>query len=366
MNPIKRRATRIVNVGNVPVGGGFPISVQSMTTTRTQDIPVAVQEIQKLTAAGCQIVRVSVIDEAAARALAEIRQQITIPLVADIHFDYRLALMAIDAGVDKIRINPGNIGHSSRVKEVLKAAQAAKIPIRIGVNSGSLEKDLLQQSAHPTAEAMVASAAKHIELCRENGFEAIIVALKSSDVNLMIAANRLFAEQYDYPLHLGITEAGPFRQGVIKSAIGIGSLLAEGIGDTIRVSLTDDPVEEVYAGREILKSLKLIHQGITLVSCPTCGRAEVDIIGITKEVENRTRGIQKSLTVAIMGCAVNGPGEAREADLGIAGGKQVFLLFRKGKIIARIPESQAVKRLMAEIEKWDESPDSTTVNNEEN
>jgi (E)-4-hydroxy-3-methylbut-2-enyl-diphosphate synthase len=364
MNPIKRRATRIVNVGNVPVGGGFPISVQSMTTARSQDVPAVVREIQKLAAAGCQIVRVSVVDEAAARALASIKRQIAIPLVADIHFDYRLALMAIDAGVDKIRINPGNIGHSKRVKEVLKAAQMAGIPIRIGVNSGSLEKDLLEQSAHPTAEAMVASAAKHIELCRENGFEGLIVALKSSNVNLMIAANRLFAEQYDYPLHLGVTEAGPYRQGIIKSAIGIGTLLAEGIGDTIRVSLTDDPVEEVYAGREILKSLNLIHQGITIVSCPTCGRAEVDIIGIAKEVENHTRNLQKSLTVAIMGCAVNGPGEAREADLGIAGGRQVFLLFKKGEIIDRIPESQAVERLMAEIEKWNGSPDSTELNKE--
>jgi (E)-4-hydroxy-3-methylbut-2-enyl-diphosphate synthase len=364
MNPIKRQATRIVNVGKVAVGGGFPISVQSMTTARTQEVPTVVQEIQRLATAGCQIVRVSVVDEAAARALAAIKSQITIPLVADIHFDYHLALMAIDAGVDKIRINPGNIGNSSRVKEVLKAAQAAKIPIRIGVNSGSLEKSLRQQSVHPTAGAMVASAARHIELCRENGFEDIIVALKSSNVNLMVAANRLFAEQYDYPLHLGVTEAGPYRQGVIKSAIGIGTLLAEGIGDTIRVSLTDNPVEEVYAGREILKSLNLTHEGITIVSCPTCGRAEVNIIGITKEVENRTRDIQKSLTVAIMGCAVNGPGEAREADLGIAGGKQVFLLFKKGKIIARIPESQAVERLMAEIERWDESPDSTAVNKE--
>jgi len=364
MNPIQRRATRIVNVGNIPVGGGFPISVQSMTTARTQDVPTVVREIQKLTTAGCQIVRVSVVDEAAARALAEIKRQIAVPLVADIHFDYRLALMAIDAGVDKIRINPGNIGNNRRVKEVLQAAQVAGIPIRIGVNSGSLEKSLLQQSVHPTAEAMVASAAKHIELCRENNFEDLIVALKSSNVNLMIAANRLFAEQYDYPLHLGVTEAGPYRQGVIKSAIGIGTLLAEGIGDTIRVSLTDDPVEEVYAGREILKSLNLTHLGITLVSCPTCGRAEVDIIGITKEVENRIRDMQKSLTVAIMGCAVNGPGEAREADLGIAGGKQVFLLFKKGKIIARIPESRAVERLLEEIEKWNESPDSTAVNKE--
>lgn len=364
MNPIKRRATRIVNVGKVAVGGGFPVRVQSMTTARTQDVPAVVQEIQKLTAAGCQIVRVAVVDEAAARALASIKHQIAIPLVADIHFDYRLALMAIDAGVDKIRINPGNIGHSIRVKEVLKAAQIAKIPIRIGVNSGSLEKGLVEKYGHPTAEAMVVSAAKHIELCRANGFEDIIVALKSSNVNLMIAANRLFAEQYDYPLHLGVTEAGPYRQGVIKSAIGIGTLLAEGIGDTIRVSLTADPVEEVYAGREILKSLNLTQQGITIVSCPTCGRAEVDIIGIAKEVEARTRNLQKSLTVAIMGCAVNGPGEARAADLGIAGGRQVFLLFKKGQIIARIPESQAIERLMEEIERWDESPDSTKVNKE--
>lgn len=355
MSQFKRRISKIVTVGKLPVGGGFPISVQSMTTPHTADVAAVQRQIQELEEAGCQLIRVTVSDEAAARALPAIKKAMTVPLVADIHFDYRLALKAIDAGADKIRINPGNIGDRDRVRTVLKAAQAAKIPIRIGVNAGSLEKELLAKYGHPCAEAMVASAARHIRICEEFGFENIIVALKASNVELMIAANRLFAEKYDYPLHLGVTEAGPPWQGTIKSAIGIGTLLAEGIGDTIRVSLTGDPVQEVRAGYEILKSLDLIKRGVTIISCPTCGRADVDIFGIVTELESRIKHVTKPLTVAVMGCAVNGPGEAREADLGVAGGKKSFLLFKKGEVIAKIPESQVLDRLLTEIESLSES-----------
>lgn len=350
MSSYKRRISRIVNVGNLPIGGGAPISVQSMTTPPTSDIDAVILQILELEAAGCQLIRVTVADEAAVKVLPRIKSAMTVPLVADIHFDYRLAIGAIDAGVDKIRINPGNIGSKERVKAVLKAARAAHVPIRIGVNAGSLEKNLLQQYGHPSAEAMVASAARHIRICEDFGFEDIIVALKASDVDLMIAANRLFAQQHDYPLHLGVTEAGPPWQGTIKSAIGIGTLLAEGIGDTIRVSLTGDPVQEVHAGFEILKSLNLVKKGVTIISCPTCGRADVDIIGIVNELEKRVKHIKKPLSVAVMGCAVNGPGEAREADVGVAGGKHSFLLFKKGEVIDKIPESKVVDRLLEEIE----------------
>ena len=350
MSSYKRRISRIVNVGNLPIGGGAPISVQSMTTPPTSDIDAVILQILELEDAGCQLIRVTVADEAAVKVLPRIKSAMTVPLVADIHFDYRLAIGAIDAGVDKIRINPGNIGSKERVKAVLKAARAAHVPIRIGVNAGSLEKNLLQQYGHPSAEAMVASAARHIRICEDFGFEDIIVALKASDVDLMIAANRLFAQQYDYPLHLGVTEAGPPWQGTIKSAIGIGTLLAEGIGETIRVSLTGDPVQEVHAGFEILKSLNLIKKGVTIISCPTCGRADVDIIGIVNELEKRVKHIKKPLSVAVMGCAVNGPGEAREADVGVAGGKHSFLLFKKGEVIDKIPESKVVDRLLEEIE----------------
>jgi len=355
MSQFNRRISKIVTVGKLPIGGGFPVSVQSMITPHTADIAAIKRQIHDLETAGCQLIRVTVSDETDARALPEIRKAMTVPLVADIHFDYRLALKAIDAGADKIRINPGNIGNKDRIQAVLKAARSAKIPIRIGVNAGSLEKELLEKYGHPNAEAMVASAARHIQICEDFGFEDIIVALKASNVSLMIAANRLFTEKYDYPLHLGVTEAGPPWQGTIKSAIGIGTLLAEGIGDTIRVSLTDDPVQEVQTGFEILKSLDLIKKGITIISCPTCGRADVDIIGIVADLESRVKHIQKPMTVAVMGCAVNGPGEAREADLGVAGGKKSFLLFKKGEIIAKIPESQVVDRLLEEIKRLSES-----------
>ncbi len=352
MNESKRKITRTVQVGNVPIGGGFPIPVQSMTTAKTHDLDKILPQIERLEAAGCQIIRITVPDEAAVKALPEIRKRMTVPLVADIHFDYRLALGAIDAGANKIRINPGNIGGAERVRAVLSKARAARVPIRIGVNSGSLEKDLLAKYGSATPAAMLESARRHLEICEENDFRDVIVALKSSEVGLMIAANRLFAEHYDYPLHLGVTESGPAWSGTIKSAIGIGTLLAEGIGDTLRVSLTADPVEEVRAGFEILKALDLNPNGIRLVSCPTCGRTSVNLIEIVTEVEQKIRDIKKNLTVAVMGCEVNGPGEARAADLGIAFGKNVALLFKSGQVVARLKPEEAVPRLLLEIENW--------------
>ncbi len=349
----KRRETRKVKVGNLYIGGDAPISVQSMTTTKTEDAAATIAQIQRLIDAGCQIVRVTVPTEAAAKALTEIRKATEIPLVADIHFNYKMALMAVDAGVDKIRINPGNIGSKDRVKEVLMACQSADIPIRIGINTGSLEKDILQRFGYPTAEAMVLSAKKHLDICEEHGFENVIVALKSSDVKLMIEANRRFSELYDYPLHLGVTEAGPSRSGTIKSAIGIGTLLAEGIGDTIRVSLTDDPVEEVKVGFQILKNLGLASGGVNLISCPTCGRLEVDLFKIVGEIEEKVSNIKKNITVSILGCAVNGPGEAAEADIGVACGKDGALFYRHGKKFAKVKEADIVPRLLEEIEKFE-------------
>ena len=340
-------------VKDVPIGGGAAIPVQSMTTTKTDDVAATLHEVERLAEAGCQIVRITVPNRAAADGFAEIRKGTDLPLVADIHFDYRMALAAVDGGADKIRINPGNIGSKERVGEVIRKVQGAGLPIRIGVNAGSLEKELLEQYGYPTPEAMVASAAKHINACREHGFEDIIVSLKASDVPLTIAAYRLFAEKYDYPLHLGVTEAGPRRSGTIKSAVGIGALLAEGIGDTIRVSLTDDPVEEVKVGFELLKSLDLASRGVTLVACPTCGRIEVDLVKIASEVEKRLAGVNKTLKVALMGCAVNGPGEAADADIGIAFGKGGGLLYRGGKKVGRVDEKDALDRLMAEIDNFE-------------
>ncbi len=353
MKLINRKHTSQVMVKDIPIGGGASIPVQSMTTTKTDDVGATVAEIERLVEAGCQIVRVTVPDEAAARGFAEIRKRTSVPLVADIHFNYRMALAAVDGGADKIRINPGNIGDQSRVKEVIKKVQGAGLPIRIGVNAGSLEKELIEKYGYPTPEAMVESAKGHIDACREHGFENIIVSLKASDVPLMIAAYRQFALKYDYPVHLGVTEAGPRRSGTIKSAVGIGTLLAEGIGDTIRVSLTDDPVQEVKVGFELLKSLGLASRGVTLVACPTCGRIEVDLVKMAAEVEERLEGINKTLTVALMGCAVNGPGEATDADLGIAFGKGGGLLYRHGKKIGRVTEKDALDRLMEEIEAFD-------------
>jgi len=357
MQMFKRKITRTVYVGQVPIGGGFPITVQSMTNVKTHELATLIPQIERLESAGCQLIRVAVPDEQAVKALPEIKKHMHVPLIADIHFDYRLALAAIDAGADKIRINPGNIGGKERIRMVLQKAKAAQIPIRVGVNAGSLEKDLLEKFGGPTAEALVASAGRQIELCRENDFENVVVALKAATVPLMINAYRLFAEQYDYPLHLGVTEAGPLHQGTIASCIGIGTLLAEGIGDTLRVSLTADPVEEVRLGLQILQMLEINPGGVRLVSCPTCGRTTVDLIPMVEEVADFVKDLKRNLTVAVMGCEVNGPGEAREADLGLAFGRGQAVLFRRGKIFARLTPRAALERLKEEIFNWQAEPD---------
>ena len=351
---IKRRKTREVKIGDLIIGGEHAITVQSMTTTKTDDITGTLKEVERLEEAGCHIIRITVPDKAAAKALYEIKKRMNVPLVADIHFDYRMALEAVDAGADKIRINPGNIGGKARVKEVLNKVKGANLPIRIGVNAGSLEKDLIEKYSFPTAEAMVESAQRHIDICREHGFEDIIVSLKASDVNLMIGAYSLFSQKYDYPLHLGVTEAGPTKSGTVKSAVGLGNLLANGIGDTIRVSLTDDPVEEVHVGFEILKSLGLASKGVTIVSCPTCGRLEVDLFKIAGEVEEELKDVKTPMTLALMGCAVNGPGEATHTDLGIAFGKGAGHLYYKGEKRGKVKEDQALDELKAMISEFEE------------
>jgi (E)-4-hydroxy-3-methylbut-2-enyl-diphosphate synthase len=321
-----------------------------MTNTKTEDVKATVSQIRRLSSAGCQIVRVAVPNREAAKAIGAIKEQIDIPLVADIHFDYRLALEAVAAGADKIRINPGNIGEASRVKAVATACMQKSIPIRIGVNGGSLEKQLLAQYGGITPEAMVESAFGHIQLLNRYDFDEICISLKSSSVPVTMAAYRLMAEKSDYPLHLGVTEAGTSRMGTIKSAVGIGGLLAMGIGDTLRVTLTADPVEEIYAARDILKAVGLRKEGPELIACPTCGRTNIDLIPLAKEVEVRLQKVLKPITVAVMGCAVNGPGEASAADVGIAGGDGVGLLFRKGEIIRRVPQEQLVDALMELID----------------
>lgn len=341
-------------VGNVPVGGGAPVVVQSMTCTKTENVRAAVQQIQQLEAAGCEIVRVAVPHMEAADAIPDILKEITIPLVADIHFDYKLAFRAIENGVSKVRINPGNIGEKSRVQAVLSAAKERSIPIRIGVNAGSLEKELIQKYKGVTAEALLESALKHISICEMQNFEDVVLSVKSSDVPLMIETNRLLSEKLNYPLHLGVTEAGTAQKGALRSAVGIGALLAEGIGDTIRVSLTADPVEEIKAAFEILKSLKLRQHGLTIISCPTCGRTGPDLIAIAEKVEMALGDSPKNLTVAVMGCAVNGPGEAKEADLGVACGKGDALLFKKGEIVGKIQVEEIVPTLVREVENWGE------------
>lgn len=345
-----QKKTKAVFVGGVPVGGGNAVSVQSMTNTDTRDSAATVAQIHALEAAGCDIVRVAVPDEAAARAIAQIKPEIHIPLVADIHFDYRLALLCMENGVDKVRINPGNIGDPAKVRAVCDMAKEKHIPIRIGVNGGSLEKHLLQKYGEPTAQALVESALAHAALLEECGFYDIVLSLKASDVPTMIEAYRLAHEACDYPLHLGVTEAGTYESGIVKSAVGIGTLLSSGIGDTIRVSLTDDPVREVSAGIEILKALGLRKSGVTFVSCPTCGRCQIDLIGIANEVYERVKHLDKDIKIAVMGCAVNGPGEARDADIGIAGGDGIGLLFKKGEVVRRVPQEQIVDTLMQEIE----------------
>ena len=342
--------TRQIRVGGVPIGGGAPVTIQSMTNTRTDDVSATAEQIKRLAAAGCEIVRVAVPDLAAARAVGAIRERSPIPLVADIHFDYRLALECVAAGCDKVRINPGNIGDDDRVRQVVQYCKQHEVPIRVGVNSGSLEKNILAKYGHPTAQAMVDSALYHVSLIERYDYDQVAISIKSSNVPTMIEAYRLAASQCDYPLHLGVTEAGTARMGLIKSAVGIGSLLCDGIGDTIRVSLTDDPVNEIAAAKDILRSIGLCNEGITFISCPTCGRTKIDLISLANRVEQRLSGIKAPLTVAVMGCAVNGPGEAREADIGIAGGDGCAILFRKGEILRKIPEDQVVEELAKEVE----------------
>ncbi len=349
---MKRRETSQVRVGKVAIGGGAPVSVQSMTCTKTADVDATVGQIQALTAAGCEIVRVAVPDTEAAAAIGRIRERISIPLVADIHFDYRLALEAVRNGADKIRINPGNIGSEDRTRRVLDAAGEKGIPVRIGVNAGSLEKEILARFHGVTAEALVESAMGHVRICEKLGFRDLVIAIKASNVLLTLEANRLLGRSCGYPIHLGVTESGTLKTGAIRSAVGIGTLLAEGIGDTVRVSLTADPVDEIRAGWEILKTLGLRTRGLTIISCPTCGRLQTDMIPIVEAVEKALAGVEKTLTLAIMGCAVNGPGEAREADIGIACGRREALLFRRGETIRKVAEGDIVKTLIEEVEKW--------------
>ena len=343
--------TRQILVGGVPVGGGAPVTIQSMCNTPTGDVEATAAQIQRLTQAGCQIVRVAVPDLAAARALGAIRERISIPLVADIHVDYRLALEAVAAGADKIRINPGNIGGEEKVKAVADMCRRKNIPIRIGVNGGSLEKELRAKYGGVTAEALVESAMGHVALLNKFDFDDICISVKCSDVPLTMAAYRLLSQRTDYPLHLGVTEAGTPSMGLVKSAMGIGGLLCMGIGDTIRVTLTADPVEEIYAAKKILKAAGLRKEGVNLIACPTCGRTRIDLIPMAEEVERRLAGCTKNITVAVMGCAVNGPGEAAAADIGIAGGKGEGLIFRKGEILYKVPQEQLVDKLLEEIEK---------------
>ena len=342
--------TRPIQVGNITVGGGAPVSIQSMTNTRTDDVAATVEQILRLEEAGCQIIRCAVPDLAAARAVGAIKERIHIPLVVDIHFDYRLALEAAAAGADAVRINPGNIGGPERVKAVAQACRGRNIPIRVGVNGGSLEKELLAKYGGPTPEALVESAFGHIRLLNRWDFDDICVSLKTSSVPGTIAAYRLMAERSDYPLHVGLTEAGTPRMGLLKSAVGIGGLLALGIGDTIRVSLSADPVEEVYAARDILRAAGLRRDGPELIACPTCGRTKIDLIALANQVEERLKGVEKPITVAVMGCVVNGPGEAREADVGIAGGDGEGLLFRRGEIVKKVPQEALVDDLFRLIE----------------
>ena len=342
--------TRQILVGGVPVGGGAPVTIQSMTNTHTDDVAATAEQIRRLAAAGCEIVRVAVPDLAAAKAVGAIRERIAIPLVVDIHFDYRLALECVAAGCDAVRINPGNIGGEDKVRAVADACRQKGIPIRIGVNGGSLEKPILAKYGGVTPEALVESAFGHIRLLEKFDFTHICVSLKSSSVPVTMAAYRLMSEESDYPLHLGVTETGTPRMGVLKSAVGIGGLLALGIGDTVRVSLSADPVEEVYAARDILKAAGVRKDGPELVACPTCGRTRIDLIGLANEVEERLKSVDKPITVAVMGCAVNGPGEASAADVGIAGGVGEGLLFRKGEIVKKVPQEALVDELFALIE----------------
>lgn len=349
MDKIIRRKSSKVMVGSLQIGGGADISVQSMTNTFTKDVKATVSQILQLEEAGCEIIRVAVADDEDAEAIKEIKQQIHIPIVADIHFDYRLALKSIENGIDKLRINPGNIGGTDRVKKVVEKAKERNIPIRIGVNVGSIHRDILKKYGGPNSEGMVESALDHVRILEDLNYDKIVISMKGTDIKMTIDAYKSMAEKVSYPLHLGITHAGTLFEGSIRSAIGVGSLLAEGIGDTIRISLTDDPAEEVKVAREILKSLNLRNFGINYITCPTCGRTNIRLIDLSKKIQEGLKGVNKPITVAIMGCAVNGPGEARQADIGIAGGKGEALLFKKGQIIGKVKEEDLVKTLQEEI-----------------
>ena len=349
-----RTKTKVVKIGDRVIGGGNPILIQSMTNTRTEQADATAEQIQALAAAGCEIIRCAVPTMEAAEALGEIKRQITIPLVADIHFDYRLALAAIEHGADKIRINPGNIGSRDRVRAVTNAAKERNIPIRVGVNSGSLEKELLEKYGGVTAEGLVESALHQAALIEDMGYDNLVISIKSSDVMMCARAHELIASKTDHPLHVGITEAGTLYSGNIKSAVGLGIILYQGIGDTIRVSLTGDPLEEVKSAKRILKTLGLRKGGIEVVSCPTCGRTQIDLIGLANQVETMVQDIPLDIKVAVMGCVVNGPGEAKEADIGIAGGKGVGLLIKKGEIIKKVPENELVEVLREELLHWQE------------
>ena len=343
--------TRQIKVGGIPIGGGAPVVIQSMLNTKTTDVEGSLIQLRQLAAAGCQIARLAVPNREAARGFAEICKESPLPLVADIHFDYKLAIAAAEGGASKIRINPGNIGGEDRVKAVVEVCKDRHIPIRIGVNGGSLDKRLLEKYGHPTAEALVESAFEHLELLEKEGFYDTCVSMKSSTVPTMVAAARLFRSKCDYPLHIGVTETGPVKQGLIKSAMGIGALLLDGIGDTIRVSLTDDPVqEEVYAAKDILKAAGLRKEGVNIISCPTCGRTRIDLIGLVNRVDEALRECKKPITVAVMGCVVNGPGEAREADIGIAGGDGWGMIFEKGQQVEKLPYEELLPALLKRIE----------------
>lgn len=346
-----REQTKVIQIGNCPIGGGSPVAIQSMTNTKTEDVQATVSQILELEEAGCDIIRCAVPTMEAAGALAEIKKQIHIPLVADIHFDYRLAIAAIENGADKIRINPGNIGSAERIRAVVDAAKERSIPIRVGVNSGSLEKEIIEKYGEVTAEGLVESALAQVRLIEEMGYDNLVISIKSSDVMMCIKAHELIAKQTKYPLHVGVTESGSLLAGNIKSAIGLGNILYQGIGDTIRVSLTGPPVEEVRSAKLILKTLGLRRGGVTVVSCPTCGRTQIDLIGLAAKVEKLVEKMDLTIKVAVMGCVVNGPGEAREADLGIAGGKGEGLLIRKGEVIRKVPEENLLDALKEELDK---------------
>lgn len=347
-----REHTKVIQIGDRKIGGGNPVLIQSMTNTRTEDVEATVRQILALEAAGCEIIRCTVPTQEAAEAIREIKKQIHIPLVADIHFDYKMAIAAMENGADKIRINPGNIGGAEKIKAVVDVAKARKIPIRVGVNSGSLEKELVEKYHGVTAQGLVESALDKVKIIEDLGYDNLVISIKSSDVMMCVKAHELLAEQTNYPLHVGITEAGTVYSGNIKSAVGLGIILYEGIGDTIRVSLTGDPLEEIKSAKRILKTLNLRKGGVEVVSCPTCGRTKIDLIGLANQVETMVQEFPLDIKVAVMGCVVNGPGEAREADIGIAGGKGEGLLIKKGEIVKKVPEDQLLEVLREELSNW--------------